>query len=155
MNFHFRQFLFAFFATSQLACAFPQSNFKKKVSSAIEGQVVFMQDNGMPTKGKTTFKGRPLLTKVYIYKSLLLAQLEDQLRENCSKINGVLVETAWTDSNGYYHIHLKPGQYSIVVAHQNGYFIPFFSGREGVAYINIDAQKTTILNITVNDNASY
>ena len=155
MYFYFRLFLFVLFATSQLACAFPQLNFKNKASSAIEGQVVVLRGNGMPNKGKTSFKGHPLLTKVYIYKPLRLAQLEHQIRDNCSKINGVLVETAFTDSNGYYHINLKPGQYSIVVAHQNGYFIPFFSGMDGVAYINIDPQKTSILNIRVNDNASY
>ena len=50
---------------------------------------------------------------------------------------------------------MKPGKYSIVAGYENGFFVPYFSGIDGVAYFNIEPNKIDLLNITVNQKASY
>lgn len=138
-----------------MACAQLSPNLSKLTNTRIEGRIFEKLGNAMPAKGGHAGKGSPLSTKVYIYKILRLAQLENQNGTFCKKINGILVDTALSDSTGYYQIVLKPGQYSIVVGYENGYFIPYFSGIDGVAYIQIEPNKSTPLNITVNQKASY
>ena len=150
-----RKCLLLFFGWGLMACAQLSPPLSKVTNSGIEGQLLEQIANAMPTKGRPTAKGIPLLSKVYIYKKLILAQLENKNGALCNKINGQLVDSTFSDATGHYHLALKPGQYSIVVGYENGYFIPYFSGIDGVAYVQIEPQKTTILNINVNQKASY
>jgi len=154
MNFYFRIFLFLLFGINQMACI-GQHHLQKQTISGVEGQVLELIGNAMPSKGKPAVKGRPMVTKIYIYQPLHLAQLENQNGAFCNKINGVLIDSVVSDSVGHYHIVMKPGQYSVVVGYGNGFFVPYFSGLDGVAYITIEPNNTVLLNITVNQKASY
>jgi hypothetical protein len=155
MNWPFRILFFLSLTISLIINAQPRRFSKKTTTSSIKGQVVEQVGNSMPSKGKLPYKGRPLSTKIFIYQPLQIGQLENQNGAYCSQIKGVLVKSVLSDSTGYYHIDLKPGKYSIAVGYDNGFFIPYFSGAEGVAYILLEIGKPQILNITVNQKASY
>lgn len=155
MSWPFRFLLFLCLASSLMVPAQSRRYAKKLTTSSIEGQVVELLGNRMPSKDKRSFKGRPLTTKILIYQPLQIAQLANQNGAYCSQINGVLVKFVLSDSTGHYHIDLQPGKYSIAVEYDNGFFIPYFSGTDGVAYIQLEKGKPQILNITVNQKASY
>jgi len=154
MNFYFRVFLLILFGISQMPCI-GQYDLKKQTISGMEGQVMELLGNAMPSKGKASSKARPLTTKIYLYQPLHLVQLENQNGSFCTKINGVLLDSVVSDKLGHYQIVMKPGEYSVVVGYENGFFVPYFSGLDGVAYIHIEAHKIALLNITVNQKASY
>ena len=143
------------FGFSLMACQNLKLYAKIQDDAIIEGMVTEHWGNAMPIKGKSSSNGLPLITKIYIYKPLSLAQLEDQKGSICAKINGDLIQTTRTDSMGHYYLQLPEGSYSIVVAYEKGFFIPYFSGNEGVALLSLESKKTSILNIKINQKASY
>ena len=155
MSFYLRIFFLVLFGISQMACIGPQHNLKKQTISGLEGQITELFGNAMPSKGKASSKGLPLTTKIYIYPPLYIQQLENQNGSFCTKINGVPLDSVVSDKVGHYYIVMKPGKYSIVAGYENGFFVPYFSGLNGVAYFNIEPHKTALLNITVNQKASY
>jgi hypothetical protein len=128
---------------------------KIQKDAVLEGVVTEQWGNAMPIKAKSSSNGQSLSTKIYIYKALNLAQLENQNGNICAKINGDLIQTTTADSLGHYQFQLPAGSYSIVVAYEKGFFIPYFSGNDGVAILSLESQKTTILNIKLNQKASY
>ena len=128
---------------------------KIQKDAVLEGVVTEQRGNAMPIKGKSSSNGLAINTKIYIYKALNLAQLENQNGNICAKINGDLIQTATADLLGHYQFQLPAGSYSIVVAYEKGFFIPYFSGNDGVAILSLESQKTTILNIKLNQKASY
>lgn len=155
MNWSFRMLFFLSLTISLIVNAQPRRFSKKLATSSLSGQVFEQVGNFMSSKGKPAVKGRPLMTKVFIYQPVQMAQLENQNGAYCNRINGLLMKTTLSDSAGRYHFDLKPGKYSIVVAYDHGFFIPYFSGTDGVAYIQLEIGKPQILDITVNQKASY
>ena len=148
-------YLLNLFGFSLMSCQQLKSATKIQKNAKIEGSVVELSGNAMPSKGKISSKGLASYTKIYIYKPLRLAQLENQNGNICAKINGDLIQTTTADSLGHYQFQLPAGSYSIVVAYEKGFFIPYFSGNDGVAILSLESQKTTILNIKLNQKASY
>lgn len=155
MNWPFRFLLLLSLVTSLIVTSQTKQHSQRLTKGSLYGQVSELLGNVMPSKGKLNAQGRPLTTKIFIYQPLQLAQLEKQNGAYCSQIKGVLVKYVLSDSTGQYHLNLKPGKYSIVVGYEDGYFIPYFSGAEGVAYVVVKAGEPQVLNITVNQKASY
>jgi hypothetical protein len=155
MKWMIRFYLLNLFGFSLMSCQQLKSATKIQKNAKIEGSVVELSGNAMPSKGKISSKGLASYTKIYIYKPLRLAQLENQNGNICAAIHEELIQTTTTDSLGHYFFQLPAGAYSIVVAYEKGFYIPFFSGNEGVALIMLEPKKTTILNIKINQKASY
>lgn len=155
MHFILRKLLIFIIGFCLVACEPIRSTLNANSSSAIEGQVMEQLGNAMPMIGKSPSLGRPLVSKVYIYPPLNLDQLEHQNGSYCTKIRLAPLATALTDSAGHYRMPLQPGKYTVLVGYDQGYFIPYFSGINGVAHFVIEAQKNTNLDIIVNQKASY
>jgi hypothetical protein len=151
----FRFYLFTLFGFSLMACRDMKLYAKIQNNAVLEGMVTEQWGNAMPIKGKSSSNGQASSAKLYIYKALHLAQLENQNGNICAKINGDLIQTATADSLGHYQFQLPAGSYSLVVAYEKGFFIPYFSGNDGVALLSLQSKKTTILNIKLNQKASY
>ena len=155
MKWTIRFYLCTLFGLSLMSCQDLKLLAKIQKDAVLEGVVTEQRGNAMPIKGKSSSNGLAINTKIYIYKALNLAQLENQNGNICAKINGDLIGTTTTDSLGHYYFHLPAGSYSLVVAYEKGFFIPYFSGNDGVAIFKVAPEKTTILNIIVNQKASY
>ena len=147
--------LSSIFVFSLMACRDLKLYAKIQNHAVLEGMVTEQWGNAMPIKAKSSSNGQAISAKIYIYKALNLAQLENQNGNICAKINGDLIGTTTTDSLGHYYFHLPAGSYSLVVAYEKGFFIPYFSGNDGVAIFKVAPEKTTILNIMLNQKASY
>jgi len=147
--------LSSIFVFSLMACRDLKLYAKIQNHAVLEGMVTEQWGNAMPIKAKSSSNGQAISAKIYIYKALNLAQLENQNGNICAKINGDLIQTTTADSLGHYQFQLPAGFYSIVVAYEKGFFIPYFSGNDGVALLSLESKKTTILNIKLNQKASY
>lgn len=127
----------------------------QKNIEGIRGHVFEQQGNVMPSKGKPSGKGSPISTKIYVFQPTELAQVDGLIGPICSKVNTVLLDSATSDSSGNYFVALKPGRYTVLVKYESGYFIPFFSGLNGLAMIQIQPKLVSDLDIIVNVKASY
>jgi len=127
----------------------------KKDIEGIRGHVSEQQGNVMPSKGKLSAKGSPIRTKIYVFEPTQLAQVQGLNGSICSKVNALLLDSTSSDSTGNYFIALKPGKYTLLVKYESGYFIPFFSGLNGLSMIQIQPKRVSDLDIIVNVKASY
>lgn len=139
------------FSACKLVQASTQAGFKQGLS----GNVFEQLGNAMPLRDKPISKGRPFATTIYIYAPLKIGDAIGLQGQMAKKINGRLIDSCKTDGTGQYRIALQPGQYSVLVQYEHAYFIPFFSGQEGLAFIEIKRNSFTALDIIVNAKASY
>ena len=94
---------------------------------------------------------------IYIYEPTKLNQIEDGLMPGpiVSKINSILVDSVHSDNTGAFSLYLKPGKYSVFVKYENGYYVPFYAGKDLVSIIETKQNEKTILDIEVKVNSSY
>ena len=136
-------------------CAVVKGHSSKKPIEGIRGHVFEQQGNAMPTKGKSSSKGTPFSTKIYVFEPTQLTQVDGLNGPICSKVRSVLIDSAISDSSGNYFIALNPGKYTLLVKYEWGYFVPFFSGLNELAIIQIQPKIVSDLDIIVNAKASY
>ncbi len=121
------------------------------------GHIYEQKFNNMPMVDKVKSKGRPMACTIYIYEPTKLNQIEDGLMPGpiVSKINSILVDSVHSDNTGAFSLYLKPGKYSVFVKYENGYYVPFYAGKDLVSIIETKQNEKTILDIEVKVNSSY
>ncbi len=130
---------------------------KNLIKSNFSGHIYEHKFNNMPLLDKPKAKGRPLETTLYIYEPTTTNQIEEGLQPGpiVSKINSTLVDSAHADKTGAYSLYLHPGRYSVFVKYENGYYVPFYSGKNWVSIIETKQNEKTELDIEVKVNSSY
>ncbi len=131
------------------------TNHPMQDSSGIQGKLIVLSGNQMPLQNKTKNSGKPLKTQVYIFNQLTESQLVEMSDQWCKQVNATPIKSQWSDSVGKYQIFLDPGKYSILVAYDGGYFIPFFNQYNEIASVDIVKGQFLQLDITVNRKAIY
>ena len=140
--------------TLTISCVrLPQS----RLTSNFIGHVYEQKFNNMPMIDKAKSKGRPLATTLYIYEPTTINQLEYGLipGQLVSKINSIFVDSVHSNNTGTFSLYLKPGKYSVFVKYENGFYIPFYSGKDWVSIIETKQKGKTELDIEVKLNSSY
>ena len=125
--------------------------------SNFTGHIYEHKYNGMPMVDKPSSKGTPLKTMVYVYAPTNIYQIEDGLHLGTiiTKINTSIIDSVQTDENGAYSLYLKPGKYSVFVKYENGYYVPFYAGKEAVSLIEISPKQPTILDVNVRASSNF
>ncbi len=126
-----------------------------QLGSGIAGNIKELIGNQMPLETKSKGKGRPLQTQVLIFEQLSASQLVDLSEQWCKQVNAIPIKSQWSDSAGKYQIFLDPGKYSILIAYNGGYFIPFFNQFNEIAPVSIAKSQIVQLDIKVNRKAIY
>lgn len=145
------RFFHLFYGLSVLFCIsctrLPQNATKPNFTGVIYEQ----KWNNMPQIDNPNSKGAALSTTLYIFEPTNLNQIENNGNPGpyITQIHSKLLDSVQSDKNGTYSIHLTPGKYSVFVRYQNAYYVPFFSGKEGVAHIEIKPNENTHLDIVV------
>lgn len=147
--------LFSYILLSVSACGVFHATTQTVPKQGISGYVYEQMGNAMPLRDKPVSKGRPIQTVIYVYSPLKMGDTLGLVGQMAAKINGQLVDSCKSDATGHYSIALQPGVYSILVPYDHGYFIPFYSGREGLANTEVKPNSFTALDIIVNAKASY
>lgn len=126
-----------------------------QLKSGIIGSILELKGNMMPLQKKSKIQGKPLQTQVFVFKQLSASQLVGLNEQWCKQVNAIPVKTQWSDSVGNYQIRLDPAKYSILVAYDGGYFIPFFNQYNEIATVDIVNSQMLRLDIKVNRKAIY
>jgi len=121
----------------------------------IKGRVLLAQNATMPFKGKPQQKGRPISTTVYIYKAANVNQLVGQEGNYAKGLNAKIIKQVRSDAAGKFKLRLAPGKYTIVLGYQEGIYIPYFSGNEGVAFIEVLKHQLQEIDLTIIASSIY
>lgn len=121
----------------------------------IKGQVFLERDAVMPLKGKTKQSGRPYSTIIFVYESASIAQLIGQQGNFAKGVNAKLVKQVRSDNAGKFKLKLSPGKYTIVLGYQEGIYIPFFSGMNGVSHIKVTKNQFQEIDLTISASSVF
>lgn len=103
----------------------------------IKGHVFLEKNALMPLKGIAKQKGLPISTMVYVYDAANVDQLIGQEGNYAKGIKARIIKQVSSNKAGKYKLRLAPGKYTIVLGYQEGIYIPYFSGNNGVAFIDV------------------
>jgi hypothetical protein len=95
----------------------------------------------MPLKGMSKQKGLPFSTMVYVYEASNIDQLIAQEGNFAKGIKATIVKQVRSDKTGKFKLRLAPGKYTIVLGYQEGIYIPFFSGNNGIAFVEVSSHQ--------------
>lgn len=124
-------------------------------SQGIKGFVYLKTDANMPLKGKPLQKGSPYSTTIFVYESASISQLIGQQGNFAKGLNAVLVKQVQSDKAGKFKLKLRPGKYTIVLGYQEGIYIPFFSGINGVGHIEVPKHQFQEIDLTISASSVF
>ncbi len=121
----------------------------------VKGSVLIEKDAAMPLKGKSKHTGSPFSTIVYVYSAANTNQLIGQQGNWAKGIQAKLIKQVQADKNGQFKIRLRPGKYTLVLKYKDGSYIPFFSGINGVAHIEVEKYQFQEIDLTIIDSSVF
>jgi hypothetical protein len=107
----------------------------------IQGHVLLEKNASMPLKGMSKQKGLPFSTMIYVYEASNIDQLIAQEGNYARGIKATIVKQVRSDKTGKFKLRLAPGKYTIVLGYQEGIYIPFFSGNNGIAFVEVSRHQ--------------
>ena len=130
-------------------CLIPMLMGFRILPQGIKGHVLLEKNATMPLKGKTKQKGLPISTMVYVYEAANLNQLIAQEGNYAKGIQAKMIQQVRSDNAGKFKLRLAPGKYTIVLAYQEGIYIPFFSGNSGLAFVEVSKHRWQEIDLTI------
>jgi hypothetical protein len=127
------------------------------IKSNFKGHIYEQKFNNMPMIDRLKSKGSPFETTLYIYEPTTINQIEEAVNPGpiITKIHSKLIDSVITDKEGGYSLYLKPGKYSVFVKYGNGYYVPYYAGKDWVSIIETKQNEITTLDILLKVNTSY
>lgn len=120
----------------------------------VEGTVVWLEGNFMPSPGTPARKGKPIVREIVFCKPLKMNEtkkegtffvgLEDQV-----------VKSVTSDDKGKFSIELPAGTYSVLSKEENGYYANLFDGQGLIQAVKVQAGQTTPLTVKVDYKATF
>jgi hypothetical protein len=122
----------------------------------IEGHVLLVSGNQMPSPDRPPSAGKGIKTTLYIYPLTNLSQVE-RLEHSTfySRINTTLVKKIETKDNGYFKVRLSPGQYSLFLMKDTLFYANRFDDKNNIAPVAVVANKTTKIEVKMDYDAVY
>ena len=124
-------------------------------SQGIKGLVLIEKEANMPLKGRTNQIGMPFSTTIFVYESATLNQLMNQQGNFAKGLNAKLVKQIRSGVDGKFKLQLRPGKYTLVLGYQDGLYIPFFSGLNGVAHIEVFKHQFQEFDLTISASSGF
>jgi hypothetical protein len=127
-----------------------------KVSPNFQGIIREHKYNNMPMVDMPSTKGSPIMTTLYIYEPTKIDQIVDGMlgAPTVAKINSRFMDSVRSDKTGAFNLYLKPGKYSVFIKYENGYYIPFYSGKDWVSLIEVKPNEITTMDFDVKGSLS-
>jgi hypothetical protein len=121
----------------------------------IKGHVLLENNTAMPLKGSAKQKGSPIATMVYIYEAANANQLIGQEGNYAKGIEARLIKQVRSNNDGKFKLRLAPGKYTIVLGYQEGIYIPYFSGNNGLAFIEVLKHQFQEIDLSIIASSIY
>ncbi len=139
------------------SCAVKPTNINENdIKQGVEGRVLWMEGNLMPTTDKpnAAIKGKPIERQIFIYKLVNVMDTETDGRF-FTKIKGKLVKKVQSDAQGKFKAQLPVGEYSLLVKEEKGWYANLFDGDNNVNPVVVNKNKITKIDINVDYKAVY
>jgi hypothetical protein len=122
----------------------------------IEGQVLWISGNQMPSPDKKPSQGRGIKTTLYIYQLTNLDQV-DRMGQSTfySKIRNKLVKKIETKENGSFKVKLSPGHYSLFLMKDTLFYANRFDDKNNIAPVEVVRNKMTKIDLKMDYSATY
>lgn len=121
----------------------------------IKGQVFIEKEATMPLKGRPKQLGHPFSTSVYVYEAVQSDQLVEQDGNWAKSLNAKLVKQVRTNEEGKFKLDLPPGKYTLVLGYKEGIYIPFFSGNNGIAFVEVVKHQYKEIDLTIRASSIF
>jgi hypothetical protein len=122
----------------------------------IEGQVLLVSGNQMPSPDIKPSPGKGIKTTLYIYQLTNLSQV-NRVGQSAfyAMVNSKLVKKIVTKDNGYFKVKLSPGQYSVFLMKDTLFYANRFDGRNNIAPVEVTPKKMTKIEVKMDYSAVY
>ncbi|UZR95080.1 carboxypeptidase-like regulatory domain-containing protein [Chondrinema litorale] len=120
----------------------------------IKGEVLWVEGNQMPGPGKKENEPEGIQRELYVFRLTNKTQAEG-VGSIYKNIQTELVRKIVTDMNGAFVLALQPGEYSVFVREENGYFASITDGEGNLNPVVVEDGKFTDISIKVNYRAAY
>ena len=121
----------------------------------IEGFLREALGNQMGGQNQSSNKGKPLKSKLYLFKKLGTEDLVELEGQWCKSIKQKPFKIISSDNKGHFKSVLSPGNYVVLVGAYDGYFIPSFNQHNQPSSIVVNSGQWEQMNILVNSRAIY
>lgn len=122
----------------------------------IEGHVLLVTGNQMPSPDRPPSAGRGIKTTVYIYELTNMSQVSRVGQSALySAINSKLVKKIVTRENGYFKVKLSPGKYSLFLQKDTLFYANRFDGENNIGPVEVEKKKMTKVELKADWDAVY
>ena len=139
-----------------MACSVPKATADQPVLQGIEGYVLKVAGNQMPSPDMPPSKPPGIHTTIYIYE---VAGLKDVNRVDDSpfykSIHTKLIQSVESDSSGHFSVALPVGTYSLFTKLNGLFFAGSFDEKNNIAPVTVEENKVSKINIKMNAGAVY
>jgi len=126
------------------------------LKQGIEGYVLRISGNQMPSPDRKSSVPKGIQTTLYIYQ---LTNMNQVIRQGqsafYSSIKTKLIAAIETDTNGYFKVALDPGRYSLFTKKDKIFFANIFDKDNNIAPAEVLSGKMTSVKFVVDYDAVY
>jgi|SRR5450432_847347 len=135
---------------------FVASAFNQEKRTGLEGYIFRISGNRMPSPTTKLSQPKGVSAVLYIYELTNLSQVTRQGESAFySAIHTKLLQQVESDSTGYFHLTLPPGEYSLFTKKDALYYANNFDGKNNIAPVKVIAHKVTQINVNIDYDAVY
>lgn len=150
--------LFIFFIVlfTSLSCANSRQPNGQNIQQGIDGVVQIVKGDRMPSPDLPPAEPAGYATTVYIHQLTAASQLRKSDKTGLyTDIPTPLVATVKTDATGHFAVELPPGQYSVFVQYENGFYANWFNEKNQIGPAEVQENKVTKLKFVVSAGATF
>ena len=126
------------------------------ITTGVEGTVLKVSGNQMPSPDRPPSKPAGLRATVCIYE---LTNMSQVVREGQSPsytaINTKLIKTVESNSKGKFRVRLPPGKYSLFIKTDKGYYSNGFDGQNNINPVEVIKKKLSKIELRFDQGATY
>jgi hypothetical protein len=149
-------FIFFIVMLSALSCSNSRQLTGQKIQQGIEGIVQIVKGDRMPSPDLPLAAPAGYATTIYIHQLTAASQLRKADKTGWyTSIPTPLVATVKTDSTGHFAVELPPGQYSIFVQYENGFYANWFNEKNQIGPAEVFENKVTKLKLLISAEATF
>jgi hypothetical protein len=149
-------FIFFIVMLSALSCSNSRQLTGQKIQQGIEGIVQIVKGDRMPSPDLPLAAPAGYATTIYIHQLTAASQLRKADNTGWyTSIPTPLVATVKTDSTGHFAVELPPGQYSIFVQYENGFYANWFNEKNQIGPAEVFENKVTKLKLLISAEATF
>jgi hypothetical protein len=149
-------FIFFIVLLSALSCSNSRQLTGQKIQQGIEGIVQIVKGDRMPSPDLPLAAPAGYATTIYIHQLTAASQLRKADKTGWyTSIPTPLVATVKTDSTGHFAVELPPGQYSIFVQYENGFYANWFNEKNQIGPAEVLENKVTKLKLLISAEATF